>query len=830
MVFVMTLVLFVSVVFQPVARVAGLLVCVRERDAATATESASRSTLCSMNRWVYLRIALLAIGLAVASSVWADNWYEYYARAEKALMDADHETAIAELNQAIERRGDSGARVRTYGMRVTDYFPYLKLGIAYFAAGEYEAALRAFDTEEQLGAVQDSESASDEMGRFRARASEALAAQRAQQQRTVDDLVDQNLTRARDHQRAGRLDEALAAVDRALALAPDSKEAAALADSLRDEVVRRDDARSRFERVAQLISEGEQLRSSGRPAEAAARFRRAVDLDPESAAGPLLAEVQTELAAEPPSASARDLTETLSRADELFDGGELESALGLVQQVLAIEPNNTRAAGLEDRLLKRIADDERSAEVRGKLGDAESRLAGGDFEGAIAAANLVLARDRGNADALRVIQTAYGLLSRRLLGEGPVQNLPPAIRFADMREEAPDGSLIHVVRDPDFRLNGVVIDDSDVTIAVTTIDGTVVAVDRSSQGVGAVTITEFRLQLVLPVGTTVFEVAATDSGDLSSRSEYAVDYHRPVARSPWFWGVLIALSLLVVVGSLVRRSLRRRRLLRRRFNPYVAGPPVLDPGLFVGRGDLVDRVLATVPNNSLLLLGERRIGKTSMLHQLGLQLPKFDHPRFCFMPVSIDLQGVAEDSFFATVAEAVGETIGDDHMSAARAVDGYDSRELVRDFRRLLPTLGCADGKTAKLVLLFDEIDELNGYSHRTNQRLRSLFMRGFADQLVAVAAGVGIARQWDHEGSPWYNFFEELEVGPIDPDAARRLVIDPVSGVIAIDDEAVDLLLETADGRPYILQKLALAAVQRVHEAHRSRITVEDVNSVLQN
>ena len=338
------------------------------------------------------------------------------------------------------------------------------------------------------------------------------------------------------------------------------------------------------------------------------------------------------------------------------------------------------------------------------------------------------------------------------------------------------------------------------------------------------TITEFRLRSALPVGPTVFEVAATDAGGLSSRSEYAVDYKRPLVRSPWFWGTLIAVVLLVAISLLTRRSLRRRQLLRRRFNPYVAGPPVLDPRLFVGRRDLIDRVLATVPNNSLLLLGERRIGKTSTLHQLGLQLPKLDHPRFCFVPVAIDLQGVSEDAFFATVAEAVGETIGDERMSAARADDGYDSRELVRDFRRVLPTVGCADDRQAKLVLLFDEIDELNGYSHRTNQRLRSLFMRGFADQLVAVAAGVGIARQWDHEGSPWYNFFEELEVGPIDTDAARRLITEPLGGVIAADDDAVDRLLEEADGRPYILQKIALAAVQRVHEAGRSRITVEDV------
>jgi hypothetical protein len=257
---------------------------------------------------------------------------------------------------------------------------------------------------------------------------------------------------------------------------------------------------------------------------------------------------------------------------------------------------------------------------------------------------------------------------------------------------------------------------------------------------------------------------------------------------------------------------------------------VLDPKLFFGRHSLVDRVLATVPNNSLLLLGERRIGKTSMLHQLRTRLPKLGHPRFCFVPVSVDLQGVPEEAFFATLAEAVGEAIGDERMSAARAADGYDSRELVRDLRRVLPTVECPDERQAKLVLLLDEIDELNGYSHRTNQRLRSLFMRGFADQLVAIAAGVGIAREWDHEGSPWYNFFEELEVGPIDAVAARGLATQPLNGIITIDEKAVNRLLDEAKGRPYILQKLALAAVQRMHQDGRSRITADDVEEVLRS
>ncbi len=766
--------------------------------------------------------------LAVVVPVWADNWYEHYARAESALEAGDPRAAIAELNQALERRGDSGTRVRTYGMRVIDYFPYLKLGIAYYLAGEPEAALRAFETAERLGAVKASERASSELELYRQQATDAVERQQTEQQRAVDDLIDLNLAEARNFRGAGRLEEALAAVDRALALAPENPDATGLSGALREELIRRENERIRRERVSELISEGQRLRADGRLTEAAGRFRQAVELAPDSTAAELLAEVQTELAVESDVGPAYDPSGSLAEADELFSRGQFDDALALVQEVLAAAPGNARAIDLENDLLARIADENQTAEIDRLFGEAQAKLGDGDSEGAIASANLVLARNRGHAGAIEVIRQAYSSLSRRLLGEGPAQNLPPAIRFADQREERPDGELIHVVRDPDFLLTGVVIDDSAVTLSAGVDAGRLETPDLSSQQVGGVTITEFRLEVGLDAGVTNVEVVATDSGGLSSRSGYTVEYRRPLMRSPWLWWTAIALTLLLFVVAAIRRILRRRRLLRRRFNPFIAGPPVLDPNLFVGRDALVDRVLATVPNNSLLLLGERRIGKTSILQQLRPKLAELDHSIFCFVPVSVDLQGVPEEAFFSTVAEAVGEAIGDDRMTAARDSAEYDSRQLMRDLRRVLPTVECRDGRRAKVVLLLDEIDELNGYSHRTNQRLRSLFMRGFADQLVAVAAGVGIAREWDHEGSPWYNFFEEIEVGPVEAAAARALVTEPLGGVINVDEEAVDRMIQEADGRPYIVQKIALAVVQHIHETGRSRITVDDVETVI--
>ena len=104
---------------------------------------------------------MVAIGLLLSAAVpaAADLWYQHYQKAREALERQQWETAIEELNQAIERRGDSGARVRTYGMRTTDYFPYLDLGLAYLELGQPEAALRAFETEERLGAIEEASAA-----------------------------------------------------------------------------------------------------------------------------------------------------------------------------------------------------------------------------------------------------------------------------------------------------------------------------------------------------------------------------------------------------------------------------------------------------------------------------------------------------------------------------------------------------------------------------------------------------------------------------------------------------------------------------------------------
>ncbi len=778
-----------------------------------------------------LIVFTLALGMALPAS--ADRWYEHYDRAEEALESEDWAGAVSELNEAIERRGDSGARVRTYGMNTVAYFPYFKLGVAYTNLNQPQAALQAFETELRLGTIQAAQDDLATLEQYQALARQALAdSQRAANERRTE-IIASSLADGRRLQEAGRLDDAVVAVGRALATDSDNPEALALIDELRSQIAARDLEASNSARAEELIRDARTHLDAGRLGSAASLFQEALSLAPNDETAELLRKTRERIAAAQADADQSTLiTENLARARGDLQNGRLTQAMEAVQEILALEPNNVGALDLQTRVLTERDDQAKRESIIRLLNQAQQRADEGRFEESLTTANRVLALEPGNTSALQLVGRAYSAISSRLIAPGGLENLPPAVRFTDLRQDQPDGSRAQVVEDPDFVLAGIVIDRNPVEVAFSH-SGDPVSGSTVHQTVGEWTITEFQLRADLDPGTTSLGLVATDDEGLTASSEYLVVYDRPLAAHPLLRPAVISGVLLLGVFLLLRRWLRRRRLLRRRFNPYVAGAPVLDETLFFGREDLIARVLQTVHNNSLLLYGERRIGKTSLQHQLKRRLEGLDDPEYVFYPVYIDLQGVPEEDFFATLAEEIFTEIGDrvalsDSQPAPLQDSEYGYRQLVADLRRIFADLQKKTERRVKLVLLMDEVDELNAYDPRINQRLRSLFMKSFSEHLVAVVSGVRIRREWDREASPWYNFFEEVEVHRISPDQARKLITQPVRGVFTFDRGVVDHLIDLTDCEPFRIQKACREIVTRLHEEGRRRVTMADVEGML--
>src|SRR5205085_12647410 len=197
-----------------------------------------------------------------------------------------------------------------------------------------------------------------------------------------------------------------------------------------------------------------------------------------------------------------------------------------------------------------------------------------------------------------------------------------------------------------------------------------------------------------------------------------------------------------------------------------------------------------------------------------------------------DLQGVPESGFFDAVMTDIVDQVRPpaDTLASLRFRPGresYDGRDFSHDLQRVVEELMTRTPRKVKLVLLIDEVDVLNEYSERVNQRLRSIFMKTFSEHLVAIMSGVGIKRIWQSEGSSWYNFFDEIELTAFTREEAEALVRQPVEGVFRWTPEAVEAILEHSSLKPYIVQKFCIHAVNHMLEEGRTTITATDVEAV---
>ena len=308
---------------------------------------------------------------------------------------------------------------------------------------------------------------------------------------------------------------------------------------------------------------------------------------------------------------------------------------------------------------------------------------------------------------------------------------------------------------------------------------------------------------------------------------------------PWYLNRLIwfAVVALLAIGTVltVRTRIIRRRLARmRHFNPYIAGSPVRIEEMFYGRDVLISRIQGLVHKNSFMIHGARRIGKTSMLLQLKKNLAELESDHYRFFPAFIDLQGIHEEELFhhmmAEVLMQAGEwEISLDELSYTDDAGRYQSRQFSRDIKKLLARLMEKEDRHIMVVLLMDEVDVLNEFGEKTNQKLRGIFMKDFAEHLTCVMAGIHLKKEWESAGSPWYNFFEEVPMNPFDEGDARALILEPVKGVFRYEKAAIDLIVNHTGGHPYLIQKICVSLITEKLQFNRFLVTREDVEATLE-
>jgi hypothetical protein len=272
-------------------------------------------------------------------------------------------------------------------------------------------------------------------------------------------------------------------------------------------------------------------------------------------------------------------------------------------------------------------------------------------------------------------------------------------------------------------------------------------------------------------------------------------------------------------------------------NPYAPGTPLAPASpTFFGREDLFqfirENIAGLTRQNILVLIGQRRMGKTSFLQQLLIRLSD------AYLPVYVDGQSLGIDAgmanFFYDLSLAITDALNDAGiMIDEPAPVDFQERPSGHFEREFLTRVFAAIGER-RLLLLFDEFEELEMRvdSGKLDPALFSFLRHLMQHDRRLGFIFVGAHRLESLSSDYWSIFFNIAlykHVTFLDEAAARALIVEPVADYgLMYDDLALDKMLRATAGHPYILQLTCHALVNRANRERRSYVTIQDVNVVL--
>jgi hypothetical protein len=251
-------------------------------------------------------------------------------------------------------------------------------------------------------------------------------------------------------------------------------------------------------------------------------------------------------------------------------------------------------------------------------------------------------------------------------------------------------------------------------------------------------------------------------------------------------------------------------------NPYIAGAPVQGEKFF-GRGHIlrwVEQKLRDPNINALVLFGQRRIGRTSILLQLQHTLPAD-----AFLPIYFDLQDQA--------ACPLGQVLADLADTAAwQAGLDFPVPETPDDqgrfFRReFLPRFYQAMGENRRPVFLLDEFGVLDHaveteLSKNMAARTFNPFLRRVMTEDPRPAFVFAVGRRLEDLSMDFTAIFKRAltqEVWVLEQEEAEALIRQAeANDTLHFTGEAVARILSITQGHPYFTQLLCQRAWEQAY------------------
>jgi formylglycine-generating enzyme required for sulfatase activity/tetratricopeptide (TPR) repeat protein len=269
-------------------------------------------------------------------------------------------------------------------------------------------------------------------------------------------------------------------------------------------------------------------------------------------------------------------------------------------------------------------------------------------------------------------------------------------------------------------------------------------------------------------------------------------------------------------------------------NPYIAGAAIRDLSSFYGRQDILEWVEREIRNpgtNALVLFGQRRIGKTSLLLQLQRTLSKND-----FSVIYFDLQDQAVQPLgdvLADLAETIVEQMDLDLKLPKR--NDFDNKGRVFQ-NQFLPLIYNKLPESKRLVILLDEFDVFDASTEeRLTESAAARILLPFLRRLIThetrlVFIFVAGRRPQDLSINLTQTFKTGLskEVWVLDRESATDLIKKAEENkTLNFSNQAIKRILDLTGRHPFLVQLLCQCIWNRAYRSNPIKIPMINIDEV---
>ncbi len=297
--------------------------------------------------------------------------------------------------------------------------------------------------------------------------------------------------------------------------------------------------------------------------------------------------------------------------------------------------------------------------------------------------------------------------------------------------------------------------------------------------------------------------------ELTRSNERYADRFRPIAAA---WREVVAQAN----QQLVAEAELRQEI----DSPYIIGVPLTEQQeIFIGRADIsarIEQLLLDRRQPPLLLYGQRRVGKTSLLNNLGRLLPS------TIIPLFVDLQGPATRAsdnagFLYNLARSITRSAQQRDLILPALTRENLADDPFSHFEEWLDEVEQAlDGNLALLML--DEFEVLADALDKG--RFDEVTVMGMVRHLIQHRSRFKLLLSGSHtldEFQRWAGYLINVQVVHISylsPAETRQLAAQPVGDfALRYETAALDRVLALTRGHPFLAQLLCAEIVALKNE-----------------